>query len=78
MTKNGQSIKKLKKGSIFSVDDISYSFPGSENYMLPRLIPIKIMIVDKEKVINYYESKEFIKDSLKRIRIERKLIKSKN
>jgi hypothetical protein len=46
--------------------------------MLPRLIPIKIMIVDKEKVINYYESKEFIKDSLKRIREERKLLKYKN
>lgn len=70
-------IKKFKKGSFFSVDDISYSFPGYENYMLPRLIPIKIMIVDKEKVINYYESKEFIKDSLKRIREERKLLKSK-
>jgi hypothetical protein len=70
-------IKKLKKGSIFSVDGISYSFPGSENYMLSRLIPIKIMIVDKEKVMNYYESKEFIKDSLRRIRQERKLLKSK-
>ncbi len=70
-------IKKLKKGYIFYVDDISYSFPGSENYMLPRLILIKIMIIDKEKVINYYESKEFIKDSLKRIREERKLLKSK-
>lgn len=67
-------IKKLKKGFIFSVDDISYSFPGSENYMLPRLIPIKIMIVDKE--VNYYESKEFIKDSIQRIKEERKLLKT--
>jgi hypothetical protein len=71
-------IKKLKKGSIISIDNISYSFPGSENYLLPRLTPIKIMIVDSEKEVNYYESKEFIKDSLQRIKAERKLLKTTN
>lgn len=73
-----EQIKKLKKGSIFFIDNISYSFPGSENYLLLRITPIKIMIVDKEKIVNYYESREFIKDSLKRIRLERKLLKSNN
>ncbi|KAF2514093.1 hypothetical protein EYY60_04910 [Flavobacterium zhairuonense] len=62
------SIKKLKKGSIFVIDDISYSFPGSENYLLPRLVPIKIMIVEKEEQENYYESKEFIRDSIRRMK----------
>jgi hypothetical protein len=70
-------IKKLKKESIFSIDNISYSFPGSENYLLPRLTPIKIMIVEREKEVIYYESKEFIKDSLQRIKTERKLLKTK-
>lgn len=43
-----EMIKGLKTGSIFSVTHIYYSFPGSENYSLPRLAPIKIMIVEKE------------------------------
>ncbi|MBF4515325.1 hypothetical protein IRZ71_03185 [Flavobacterium sp. ANB] len=69
-------IKKLKKGAIFVIDDIGYSFPGSENYLLPRLIPIKIMIVEKEIQENYYESKEFIRDSIRRIKNEKKLLKN--
>lgn len=68
-------IKKLKNGSIFSIDDIGYSFPGSENYLLPRLIPIKIMIVKKEVIENYYENKDFIRDSIRRIKSEKKLLK---
>jgi len=68
-------IKKLKKGSVFTIYDINYSFPGSENYLLPRLLPIKIMIVEKEIEINYYESKEFIRDSIRRIKDEKKLLK---
>ena len=31
-------IKKLRNGSIFIIYDIGYSFPGSENYLLPRLL----------------------------------------
>lgn len=68
-------IKKLKKGSVFTIYNINYSFPGSENYLLPRLLPIKIMIVDKEIEVNYYESKEFIRDSIRRIKDEKKLLK---
>jgi hypothetical protein len=69
------TIKKLKKGSIFVIDDIGYSFPGSENYLLPRLVPIKVMIVEKEVQENYYENKEFIRDSIRRIKNEKKLLK---
>jgi hypothetical protein len=68
-------IKKLKRGSIFVIYDIGYSFPGSENYLLPRLIPIKIMISEKVVQENYYESKEFIRDSIRRIKDEKKLLK---
>ncbi|WP_031453828.1 GldM family protein [Flavobacterium chungangense] len=68
-------IKKLKKGLIFSITDIGYSFPGSENYLLPRLLPIKIMVVEEEIKENYYESKEFIRDSIRRIKNEKKLLK---
>jgi hypothetical protein len=64
-------IKKLKKGSIFLIYDIGYSFPGSENYLLPRLLPIKIMVVEEEVKENYFESKEFIRDSICRIKIEK-------
>ncbi len=67
-------IKKLKKGSIFVIDDIGYSFPGSENYLLPRLAPIKIMIIEREVQENYYENKEFIRDSILRIKNEKKLL----
>ncbi len=69
------TIKKLKKGSIFVINDIGYSFPGSENYLLPRLVPIKVMIVEKEVQENYYENKEFIRDSIRRIKSEKKLLK---
>lgn len=69
------TIKKLKNGSIFLIYDIDYSFPGSENYLLPRLLPIKIMIVEKESEENYFESKEFIRDSIHRIKEEKRLLK---
>jgi hypothetical protein len=69
------TIKKSKTGSVFSINNIGYTFPGSENYLLPRLIPIKIMIVDNEIQVNYYESKEFIKDSLQNLKIQKKLVK---
>ncbi|MEN2414545.1 GldM family protein [Flavobacterium mesophilum] len=68
-------VKKLKKGSIFVIDDVSYSFPGSENYLLPRLIPIKVIIVEKQVQENYFENKEFKRDSIKRIKNEKKLLK---
>lgn len=71
-------IKKIKKGSIFFIYDIGYSFPGSENYLLPRLLPIKIMIVEEEVKENYYESKEFIRDSIRRIKKENKLFLKNN
>lgn len=70
-----KTIKKLKKGSIFLIYDIGYSFPGSDNYLLGRLVPIKIMIVEKEVEQNYYENKEFIRDSIRRMKIEKKLLK---
>lgn len=63
-------IKKLKIGSLISIKEIAYSFPGSENYMLARIYPIKIKIIEKE--VNYFQSKEFIKDSLNAIRQEKK------
>jgi|GEM_PF-845471 len=69
------AVKKLEKGSIFVINDIGYSFPGSENYLLPRLVPIKVMIVEKEVQENYYENKEFIRDSIRRIKSEKKLLK---
>lgn len=68
-------IKKLRSGSIFVIYDIRYSFPGYENYLLPRLLPIKIMVVEEEIKQNYYESKEFIRDSIRRIKNEKKLLK---
>ncbi|MBE0390187.1 hypothetical protein HNQ02_002993 [Flavobacterium sp. 7E] len=39
-------IEKLRRKSIIVIDDIEYSFPDSENYSLPKLIPIKIMLID--------------------------------
>lgn len=68
-------IKKLKIGSIFSLTEAGYSFPGSENYMLPRLLPVKIMIVEKEVKEDYFKSKEFIRDSIQRIKRENKLLR---
>lgn len=71
-------ILKLKKGDIFEIIDINQKLTntGRGYTLLPRITPIKIKIVDEE--INYYKSKEFIKDSLQKLKIERKLLKKES
>ena len=63
-------IKELKIGSEILIKEIRYFLPGSNIYMLPKIYPIKIKIIDKE--VNYFQSKEFIKDSLNTIKQEKK------
>lgn len=71
-------ILKLKKRDILEIIDIKQKLTnaGCGYTLLPRITPIKIKIVGKE--INYYESKEFIKDSLQKLKIERKLLKKES
>ncbi|MCZ8196567.1 MAG: GldM family protein [Flavobacterium sp.] len=63
-------IQELKIGSEILINDMHYFLPGSNIYMLPRVLPIKIKIIEKE--VNYFQSKEFIKDSLNAIKQEKK------
>lgn len=62
-------IKKLKIGSEIKVSELQYSINYS-GVCLPRILPIKIKIIEKE--VNYFQSKEFIKDSLNAIKQEKK------
>lgn len=69
-------INKLKKGSVFTIGEIN--FLNNLNLCFTPVIPIKVIIVDKEIKVNYYESKEFIKDSLHNLRIERRILKKQS
>lgn len=69
-------INKLKIGSIFTIDSIQIL--NDYNICLSPLSGIKIKLIDEESKINYYESKEFIKDSLQKLKIECKLLKKES
>ncbi|OYU81351.1 MAG: hypothetical protein CFE23_04450 [Flavobacterium sp. BFFFF1] len=61
-------INKLKIGSIFKISRIIRGGNGC----YPPIEPIKIMIVEPE--IAYYESQQFVKDSLDKIKKDKKLL----
>lgn len=65
-------ILDLKTGSIFYIQEIAIKYKFStEGYLLPKVTPIAVMIIDEP--IPYFQSKEFIKDSLNNIKKEKKL-----
>jgi hypothetical protein len=68
-------ILKLKTGSLFDISDIHQNIEnlGLGCTLLPRITPIKVMVVDEETP--YYQSKQFIKDSLRNIKTEKKFKK---
>lgn len=65
-------IKKLKHNSRFTISDIYYDAKGVCG---PRVTPIDIMIIKEEPHIPYYQSPQFVKDSLNNIRKKMRLLR---
>jgi hypothetical protein len=67
-------IKKLKIGSIFTIDNVEHSDRIDGCFSMPY--PIKIMIAPPS--INYYQSRKFVKDSLNSLRVKYHKKQSRN
>lgn len=68
-------IQKLKVGKTFTIGDVrlDYGSRGKGQTSYPRVTPIMVQII--EEPIPYYETREYKRDSLKRIKEERRAVR---
>lgn len=70
-------INKLKKGNTFIISEIAPDWGNTDGYLLPKVYPIKIMIVDERIPIR--PTRKAMRDSLhetrKSIKMQKKLLK---